>query len=644
MKKVSCVLLAVLLVFVMVAATACSIDVPDGNGGNPPAPPQGGGPGGGSVAELPSETDESYLSTVSAGTIDFTQLSADTDLGQDIAVFPNSQNTISADGSYLLSGSYLDGISIAKGLTVHLYLNGVDISKVGGVALETGKKCNVTLTVVKDTENTISTNGSDEYNAIHVKGSLAINGSGILSVVSYGKNAVKVSKDLRLVDATLQLNGANHAIACGSFAAYNANIVAIAVKDGINADCDFDNSDGKTDYQFVTDEGFVSLVNCNYTANVGGDGIQAETFVFLKNGKVDIATVGTFVPYTQQNMELYGLEADDFRYIKSGETYKKIASDYFGGGTKYAFTTSCKGIKVGVVEYEVTTETVNENGQTEKTTVEYSVEKGDYCLVIDGTEMEICSYDDALHVNNGNAFVLSGNILLTTLDDGLTADGLVRISGGTLSVTSSYEGIEGAYVEIVGGNVDVTSSDDGINAASDDESVVEHIIISGGNVTVNAQGDGLDSNGTILVSGGSVVVQGPTSGGDGGLDADSGILVNGGTLFVVSSNGMVETPATNSLQCVISYAQSSTIAAGTEIKLVDSDGNTVVSATTAKTSQSVIVSSGNITVGNTYTLYVGTATTQITVTGIVTTAGIASQGGHGGGGFGPGGGGFGGRN
>ena len=369
-----------------------------------------------------------------------------------------------------------------------------------------------------------------------------------------------------------------------------------------------------------------------------GDGIQAETFVYLKGGSADITTVGTFVAYTQENMDLYGLESDDFRYIKSGNSYKKVASDYFGGGTKYAFVTSCKGVKVGIIEYEVTTESANENGETMEVTTEYSVENGDYCLVVDGTELSVNSYDDALHVNNGNAFVLSGNITLTTLDDGLTADGLVRISGGRIKVASSYEGIEGAYVEIVGGVVDVTSSDDGINAASDDTSIVEHIIIDGGTVTVNADGDGLDSNGTILISGGTIMVQGPTSGGDGGLDADGGILVNGGTLFVVSSAGMVETPASNSSQCVISYAQNTQIAANTEIKLVDASGNTIVSAKTAKTCQSVIVSSGEIASGSTYTLYVGDVATQITITSTITFAGTASQGGGpGGGGFGPGG-------
>ena len=232
MKRVSCIFLALLMVIVMVAAVACTID--GGNNppdGNPPTPPGDGGQGGGSVADVPEETDETYLSTVTAGTIDLSQLSSDTDIPQDVVTLSADEKKISSDGSYLLSGDYTDGISVAKGLTVHLYLSGANISKTDGIALETGKKCNVTLTVVNGTTNTISTSGSGGYNAIHVKGTFAINGNGTLTVTSAGKNAIKVSKSLQIVDVTLTANGANHAIACGSLAANNATINVNAGKD-----------------------------------------------------------------------------------------------------------------------------------------------------------------------------------------------------------------------------------------------------------------------------------------------------------------------------------------------------------------------------------------------------------------------------
>lgn len=118
--------------------------------------------------------------------------------------------------------------------------------------------------------------------------------------------------------------------------------------------------------------------------------------------------------------------------------------------------------------------------------------------------------------------------------------------------------------------------------------------------------------------------------GNGGNGGNNG----GGTVFVASAIGMVETPASNSAQYVISYAQSANIAAGTTIKLVDASGNTMVEVTTVKACQSVIISSAALQNGATYTLYAGTGQlAQGTIFSTITSAGT-SQGGPGGGGQG----------
>ena len=95
--------------------------------------------------------------------------------------------------------------------------------------------------------------------------------------------------------------------------------------------------------------------------------------------------------------------------------------------------------------------------------------------------------------------------------------------------------------------------------------MTEHIIISGGTITVDASGDGIDSNGTIYVSGGTLIVYGPTTGADTGLDADGGILIDGGNVFVASSKEMLEIPASNSKSNVLVYGVN-TVAAGSETR------------------------------------------------------------------------------
>ena len=112
------------------------------------------------------------------------------------------------------------------------------------------------------------------------------------------------------------------------------------------------------------------------------------------------------------------------------------------------------------------------------------------------------------------------------------------------------------------------SVDDGINAANKDlKNYAYSINVSGGDIYVEAQGDGVDSNGTILMTGGTLIIDGPTESMNGSLDSDRGILVNGGNLVAVGSKGMVENPGTNSEQCYINLTMSTTQNANTKIEI-----------------------------------------------------------------------------
>ncbi|MBR4986262.1 MAG: carbohydrate-binding domain-containing protein [Proteobacteria bacterium] len=117
----------------------------------------------------------------------------------------------------------------------------------------------------------------------------------------------------------------------------------------------------------------------------------------------------------------------------------------------------------------------------------------------------------------------------------------VEISGGTLNLTTtgtprenstnslSPEGIEGKRnVKISGGEIVVNATDDAIQAG-------KYLEISGGKVFARAtQNDAIDSNGTILVSGGKTVAFGASEP-EGGLDADnnSNVSYTGGLLVAI---------------------------------------------------------------------------------------------------------------
>lgn len=563
------------------------------------------------VAPIVYDVSEKESAVEKAAAVDLSALSKDVN-ADGATVLSNDVTTITSAGSYILTGAYAGiTVSVGNGETAHLFLNDATISGGAGIAISnTNKKSTLIITACENTENEVASKG-DDANAIHVKGTLKINGTGTIKV-SAKKNGIKVSKGLSIADSTINLTAGNHALSARFIEAENAKInVLSAGKDALNAECD-----DKTQ-EFTLVEGYVSLKSSKVFASVSGDGIQADTFVYITGGSVDIETSATFVSYGAESMATYDLSEDDFRYIKSGDTYKKI-DDVATKGARYAMIQSAKGIKCGEIKYEI-------DG------TEYAVTKNsNYFIVIDGARVKINSSDDAIHTNSGNVLIKGGTLDLTTLDDGIHADELVKIDGGEITVNGSYEGIEGAYVEIGGGTIYITASDDGINAASDDESVNEHIIISGGTITVDASGDGLDSNGTIYVTGGTLIVYGPATGADTGLDADGGILIDGGNVFVASSKEMLEIPASNSKSNVLVYGVN-TVPEGSEIILTNADGGEMVRITLKKQAQAIILSTPELATNGTYSLYADeNLLASFSVTGTITAIGVRSNGGRGG--------------
>ncbi|MCR5655433.1 MAG: carbohydrate-binding domain-containing protein, partial [Lachnospiraceae bacterium] len=187
--------------------------------------------------------------------------------------------------------------------------------------------------------------------------------------------------------------------------------------------------------------------------------------------------------------------------------------------------------------------------------------------VSDGTFTIVTDADDALH-SDGAIMIAGGDFMISAGDDGMHADGVLSIGGGTIDITESYEGLEGLGIEIAGGEVSVVAKDDALNAtngadgdefgfgfggqeenldaddASTDEestdysSYTAYVKISGGSLTVDAEGDGLDSNGTLEISGGDIIVYGPTMGGNGTLDYGSSATITGGTIIAFGPSSM----------------------------------------------------------------------------------------------------------
>ena len=258
--------------------------------------------------------------------------------------------------------------------------------------------------------------------------------------------------------------------------------------------------------------------------------------------------------------------------------------------------------------------------------------KSDGDMMISGGSFTIDSADDSVHTNS-SVTVSGGTFEIASGDAAFHGEDTLTISGGTINITESYEGLEALFVNIQDGDITIVSTDDGLNAAGGTDSSGTtggrdgmfgggggmggepgggmssssggSIEISGGTLYINASGDGIDANGSLAISGGYTVVAGPTQGDTATLDYDTTAEITGGTFIGTGASGMAQT-FSDSEQGVIAVSVGEQ-SAGTGITLTDKSGNEILSYTPELSFAVVILSSPDITSGETYTITVGEA-------------------------------------
>ena len=216
------------------------------------------------------------------------------------------------------------------------------------------------------------------------------------------------------------------------------------------------------------------------------------------------------------------------------------------------------------------------SGNTNSADISAKGIKAENEIYIKGGVIDIKSYDDAIHANNdgslengasplGNVNISGGTLTLEASDDAVHADYTLNITGGKTTIKSAYEGLEGNVVKVSGGETYVYATDDGVNATAGNAAA--NITVSGGfldvEVPTNGDTDGIDSNGTINITGGTVIAKGPgsASGSSGGgawaVDADGTVTLSGGSLIIFG--GIEKTPTSSVTKTLCS---SNTVNAG----------------------------------------------------------------------------------
>ena len=149
-------------------------------------------------------------------------------------------------------------------------------------------------------------------------------------------------------------------------------------------------------------------------------------------------------------------------------------------------------------------------------------------LDISGGTWTLDTLDDAIHAN-GSLRIAAGDFTVNSGDDAIHADEKAEIAGGTLRLTAR-EGIEATYVLISDGDITIEATDDGINATRTSAAYTPTVEISGGTLAVTmgpGDTDGIDSNGNLIISGGTISVNASSP-----FDYDGSGSFTGGTVYV----------------------------------------------------------------------------------------------------------------
>ena len=556
-------------------------------------------------------------------------LSPDGSKSTDASVRIDGQTvTITQAGTYQIAGTLGDGALIVESgenAKITLVLGGVSIKNSTGAAIQISTADDVTIELAEGTTNVLQSGEevdiavateSEEASggALQSKVDLKIKGKGSLTVLGYLNNGIHCTKDLKIKNGNISVTALGHGIkGKNSVTVSGGTVTVTSGKDGITSD--------ETENE---EKGFVTIEGGEIIITSAGDGVSAETTLTVTGGVISIISGGGSANAQQKTDNMRGWW--DFDNSASDDN-----------------SASCKGLKAGKA------------------------------MMISGGSITIDAQDDALHTD-GDMTISGGECILSTGDDGAHAALSLTVLDGKITVLTSYEGLEANQITLAGGELDITASDDGINAngGSDgfsggfgggfgggrggmggsfggrrndtnnqsgdmtppdnnnmtppDNSNMQNppddttdkqpvLLITGGKITVNADGDGLDSNGNLRVEGGDITVNGPANGGNGALDigtenGGAGVIA-GGTLIALGTSSMTENFGSTSTQCAFLVTMNS-FGAGETITITDSQGNVLYTGVTVKSANSVVFSSADLVVGETYTVTIGSISATVT--------------------------------
>ena len=249
--------------------------------------------------------------------------------------------------------------------------------------------------------------------------------------------------------------------------------------------------------------------------------------------KVFITTTG------DSSLSVTGTFAADGSTKTDGVIFSK--SDLVLNGTAALTVASSENGIVGKDDLKIT------GGVYSITAKSKAIEANDSIRIADGA-LTLTAGTDGLHAENsddaqkGCIYIGGGSLTIQAGDDGIHASSVLQIDSGVISVCAA-EGIEGTYIQFNGGTISIQATDDGVNAAWKSSAYTPTVEINDGDITISmgaGDTDGIDSNGSIIMNGGTVRVNGNSAFDyDGSAQYNSGVIIVNGQQVASIPNQMM---------------------------------------------------------------------------------------------------------
>lgn len=460
-------------------------------------------------------------------------------------------------GDYVLSGDYSGQIIVESEENVHLILSGVTVyNAMAPIYVKSAK--NVCITLATGTVNTISDSSEYTYEdgedepaaAVYSKADLTINGDGELIVNANYDKGIHSKDDLKIISGKIEVNSVGDAIKGKD---------CLLIKDGeITITTGVDGLKSNNDSN--EEKGYVIIEGGKINISAGDDAVYAESWLIVYGGEINITEC--YEGLEGKKVEIYG---GDINIVSSDDSINAAS----GSSGDTDFTIPDKDFNFS-----------NFNSEDGQTPPEMSDSDN-----TDGTRPEMPSGD------------------FTTGDGQTPPDKPAGDGTGDDSTSSGFgKGGFGGFGGFGGGG------NGGFNEHAEDG---VYIKIFGGNITLSGGNDVLDSNGTLEITGGTITVNNPNmvvyGEPDCIIDVNGTATVSGGT-FIAYSRG-----ATSASQAfTVPYITSSVTESGVSVTVKDSSGQTVIEIASAEKCSTLYIASDKLTSGETYTVTVGSTTTEVT--------------------------------